>query len=35
MIVPFLVGLLVLVGVLTMGVWVCIESVKACRQRRA
>lgn len=35
MIIPFLVGVVVLAGVLTLAVWVCIKSVHACRERRA
>jgi hypothetical protein len=34
MIVPFLVGSVVLTGVLTVAVWVCITFVRACRERR-
>ncbi len=31
---PFLVASVVLAGVLTMAVWVCIKFVQACQERR-
>ncbi|MEV2253287.1 hypothetical protein AB0I94_22335 [Streptomyces sp. NPDC050147] len=34
MIIPFMVGITVLATVAAVGVWVCLEFRKACRERR-
>lgn len=34
MIIPFMVGITVLTTVAAVGVWVCLEFRKACRERR-